>query len=61
MGDRMIASEPVRGHVADLVRREKAEGLTAEESAELDRYLRLEHRMRMVKARAKGAPAAGLV
>jgi hypothetical protein len=39
--------------VADLVRREKTEGLSADESSELDHYLQLEHIMRLAKARAK--------
>jgi hypothetical protein len=42
-----------RARVADLVRREKTEGLSAGESSEPDHYLQLEHIMRLAKARAK--------
>jgi hypothetical protein len=42
-----------REHVADLVAREKSTGLSAEETSELDHYLRLEHVMRLAKARAR--------
>jgi hypothetical protein len=47
------ASEATNELVADLVRREKDASLTSKEKAELDEYLRLEHIMRMVKARAR--------
>jgi hypothetical protein len=46
-------SEAMRAHVADLVAREKSTGLSAEETSELDHYLRLEHVMRLAKARAR--------
>jgi hypothetical protein len=46
-------SEATRERVADLVAREKATGLSAEETSELDHYLRLEHVMRLAKARAR--------
>jgi hypothetical protein len=46
-------SAAARARVADLVRREKTEGLSADESSELDHYLQLEHIMRLAKARAK--------
>ena len=46
-------SEATREHVADLVAREKATGLSAEEASELDHYLHLEHVMRLAKARAR--------
>ena len=39
--------------VADLVEREKADCLSAEEKAELDHFLELEHILRMAKARAR--------
>jgi hypothetical protein len=38
--------------VSNLLRRNKHEGLTVEERAELDRYLVLEHLVRVAKARA---------
>lgn len=46
-------SEETRGRVADLVRREKAGNISADEASELDHYLQLEHLMRLAKARAK--------
>ena len=46
-------SETTRQRVADLVAREKDVGLSAAESEELDQYLRLEHIMRLAKARAR--------
>ena len=46
-------SEEVRARVADLIGREKGEGLTADEARELDHYEHLEHVMRLAKARAK--------
>ncbi len=45
-------SDVTRRRVADLVGREKLGGLTLAEAAELDRYLTLEHLMRLAKARA---------
>ena len=41
----------IKEHVADLIRREKTTGLTTEETAELDSFLKLELEMRMAKAR----------
>ena len=46
-------SESVKERVADLIAREKTDGLSADEQAELDLYLQLEHIMRLVKARAR--------
>ena len=39
--------------VNDLVEREKEEGLSSEEKAELDHYMELEHILRMAKAKAR--------
>ena len=47
-------SEVTRRRVADLVQREKLGDLKADEAAELDRFLTLEHLMRLAKARARG-------
>lgn len=47
------ASAASRERVAELVRREKEEGLSAEESSELEHYLHLEHVIRLAKARAR--------
>jgi hypothetical protein len=46
-------SEEVKVRVADLIHREKSNGLSAEESSELNQYLQLEHLMRLAKARAR--------
>ena len=46
-------SPATRARVADLLAREKGAGLIPEETAELDRYLQLEHIMRLAKARAR--------
>ena len=46
-------SDTVQERVEELLRREKADGLTPEDSAELSHYLQLEHLMRMAKARAR--------
>lgn len=45
-------SEEAKARVADLISREKTEGLLAEEKSELDHYLQIEHLMRLAKARA---------
>jgi hypothetical protein len=41
----------MQARVDELVSREKLGGLTTDETAELDRYVELEHEMRMAKAR----------
>jgi hypothetical protein len=46
-------SDDVRARVEELIAREKGEGLSAEESSELNHYLQLEHLMRLAKARAR--------
>jgi hypothetical protein len=53
---KVIAFRPsaaAKERVADLVSREKTEGLSADEASELDHYLQLEHIMRLAKARAQ--------
>jgi hypothetical protein len=52
-------SEHVKAHVAGLIHRQKSSGLSAEETAELNQYLQLEHLMRLAKARARQRLAAG--
>lgn len=47
-------SDTTRRRAADLLRREKENGLSAEEASELGHYLQLEHLMRLAKARARG-------
>lgn len=46
-------SEEAQGRVTDLLSREKEGLLSPEEKSELDRYLQLEHLMRLAKARAR--------
>jgi len=45
-------SEEAKARVADLIFREKTEGLSQDEKSELDHYLQIEHLMRLAKARA---------
>ena len=46
-------SDVVKERVADLIYREKTEGLALEEKSELDHYMLLEHLMRLAKAHAR--------
>jgi hypothetical protein len=46
-------TEKVRERVWEVVRREKNEGLTEKEKAELDTYGQLEHILRLAKAKAR--------
>ena len=46
-------SELTKEKVADLIRRQKTDGLSSEEAAELDYFLKIEHLMRLAKARAR--------
>jgi len=46
-------SDATRERVAELLSKERAGVLTAEEGSELEHYLQLEHIMRLAKARAK--------
>ena len=45
-------SAEAQQRVAELIARERAGGLSAEERAELDHFMDLEHILRMAKARA---------
>jgi hypothetical protein len=45
--------QETKDYVADLIHKEKTAGLTPEESSELDHYTKLEHLMRLAKARAR--------
>ena len=45
-------SEEAKAHVADLIFREKTEGISEDEKSELDHYLQIEHLMRLAMARA---------
>lgn len=46
-------SDESKERVADLINREKTSGLSPDEISELDHYLKFEHIMRMVKAKAQ--------
>ncbi len=50
---RFHPSESAKNRVADLISREKTEGLPEDEKSELDLYMQLEHIMRLAKARAR--------
>ena len=52
-------SAEARARVAALMAREKEGGLAAEEKAELDRFMDLEHILRMAKARARQILTSG--
>ncbi|MEO8591719.1 MAG: hypothetical protein ABI759_00215 [Candidatus Solibacter sp.] len=45
--------------VAELIEREKEEGLSPAEAAELDHFMELEHILRMAKAKARHILAGG--
>ena len=52
----VIAFEPsaaAKARVADLLSREKTNGLSAEEESDLHHFVELEHIMRLAKARAR--------
>jgi len=46
-------SKAAKARVEELIRREKSDGLGAEETAELEHSMQLEHLMRLAKARAR--------
>jgi hypothetical protein len=46
-------SDETKAKVAELIHRQKTAMLTAEETAELNQYLQVEHLMRLAKARAR--------
>ncbi len=50
---RFEPSQQTKDYVADLIHKEKTSTLTLEESSELDHYMKLEHLMRLAKARAR--------
>ena len=52
-------SGTARQRVWDLIERQKATPLPAEEKSELDHYLEIEHLMRLAKARARQLLAHG--
>ena len=52
-------SPEAQRRVAELIEREKEEGLSQEEVAELDHFMELEHILRMAKAKARQILARG--
>jgi hypothetical protein len=46
-------STETKEQVADLIRRQKTNSLTPDETAELNHFLQIEHLMRLAKARAR--------
>jgi hypothetical protein len=50
---RFEASQETKDFVADLIHKEKTAALTPDEASELDYYVKLEHLMRLAKARAR--------
>jgi hypothetical protein len=47
------ASQATRDYVSELIHKEKTVGLSPEETSELDHFVKLEHLMRLAKARAR--------
>jgi hypothetical protein len=54
-----LPSPEAQRRVAELIEREKEEGLSQEEVAELDHFMELEHILRMAKAKARQILARG--
>jgi hypothetical protein len=54
-----VPSPEAQRRVADLIEREKEEGLSQEEVPELDHFMELEHILRMAKAKARLILARG--
>ena len=48
-----LPSPEAQHRIAELIEREKEEGLSPEEAAELDHFMELEHILRMAKAKAR--------
>jgi hypothetical protein len=46
-------SDVTRARVADLIRQQKSDSLSPDETAELNHYLHVEHVIRLAKARAR--------
>ena len=57
---RFRPSREAQQRLADLLEREKTEGLSDDEKAELDRCIELEHILRMAKAKARLILARGI-
>jgi hypothetical protein len=46
-------SDKTKARVAELIRQQKADSLSPDDTAELNHYLHVEHVMRLAKARAR--------
>ena len=53
-------SEAAKTRVAELIRREKSDSLSPDETSELQHYLHIEHLMRLAKARARQRLGQGM-
>lgn len=53
------ASTETKARVADLIRRQKMNGLTEEEESDLNHFLHVEHILRLAKAKARVRSANG--
>lgn len=51
-------SQETKDYVADLIHKEKTVGLTPDEASELDHFMKLEHLMRLAKAKARALCAS---
>jgi len=49
-------SEEAKRRVEDLIRRERNEGLTPQETSELNHYMEFEHILTLERARARASP-----
>ena len=54
-----LPSPEAQRRVAELIEREREEGLSPEEVAELDHFMELEHILRVAKAKARQILARG--
>lgn len=59
----LLSARPkkTKERVADLIQREKTNGILPEEESELNHCLQLEHLMRLAKARVNISPVAGRI
>jgi hypothetical protein len=51
-------SQDTKDSVEELIHKEKTVGLTPDEASELDHYMKLEHLMRLAKAKARALCAS---
>ena len=53
-------SADAQQRLSDLIEREKTQGLSTEERAELDHFMELEHILRLAKAKARFILSSGI-